>query len=84
MRKRKKSIDSYSSYLDCETMATPKKIKTLPHSKEAEMMVLGCMLTSINSLNIAAEALHEEAFYFPEHTRIFGCMKTLKCVAFQR
>ena len=56
-------------------MAPPKKIKALPHSKEAEMMVLGCMLTSINSLNIAAEALHEEDFYFSEHKRIFGCMK---------
>jgi replicative DNA helicase len=56
-------------------MATPKKIKTAPSSKEAEMMVLGCMLTSINSLNIAAEALQEDDFYFSEHKRIFNCMK---------
>ena len=57
-------------------MALSKKVKTTPHSKEAEMMVLGCMLTSINSLNVAAEALKEEDFYFPEHKRIFACMKS--------
>ena len=56
-------------------MVTAKKIRTPPHSKEAEMMVLGCMLTSINSLNIAAEALHESDFYFAEHKNIFNCLK---------
>src|ERR1700722_9249427 len=47
-----------------------------PHSKESEMMVLGCMLTSVNSLNIAADALDENDFYFPEHRVIFQVMKT--------
>ena len=50
-------------------------IKTPPASKESEMMVLGCMLTSINSLNIAAEALEETDFYYSEHRLIFHCLK---------
>lgn len=51
-------------------------MKLAPHSKESEMMVLGCMLTSVNSLNIAADALDENDFYFPEHRVIFQVMKT--------
>jgi replicative DNA helicase len=39
------------------------------------MMVLGCMLTSINSLNIAAERLEEADFYFSEHKIIFRCLQ---------
>ncbi len=39
------------------------------------MMVLGCMLTSINSLNIAADALDEQDFYFTEHKTIFQSLK---------
>jgi replicative DNA helicase len=49
--------------------------KTPPHSKEAEMMVLGCMLTSINSLNIASEKLLEGDFYLAEHKMIFRCLQ---------
>lgn len=52
------------------------KVKIAPHSKEAEMMVLGCMLTSINSLNIAADALDDSDFYFSEHKIIFQVLKT--------
>jgi len=51
------------------------KVKVPPNSKESEMMVLGCMLTSINSLNIAAEALDEQDFYFTEHKLIFQPLK---------
>lgn len=51
--------------------------RTIPHSKEAEMMVLGCMLTSINGLNIGADNLDEEDFYFTEHKAVFYCLKTL-------
>lgn len=51
-------------------------MKVAPHSKESEMMVLGCMLTSVNSLNVAADALDENDFYFPEHKTIFQVMKT--------
>lgn len=52
------------------------KVKIPPHSKESEMMVLGCMLTSINSLNIAANALDDSDFYFTEHKVIFQVLKS--------
>ena len=52
------------------------KVKIPPHSKESEMMVLGCMLTSINSLNIASDALDDSDFYFTEHKIIFQTLKT--------
>lgn len=52
------------------------KIRVPPHSKESEMMVLGCMLTSINCLNIAAEQLDDSDFYFTEHKLIFSVLKT--------
>jgi len=51
------------------------QVKTAPHSKESEMMVLGCMLTSVNSLNIAADGLDDNDFYFTEHRIIFQCLK---------
>lgn len=51
------------------------KIKLPPHSKESEMMVLGSMLTSINSLNCAADALEENDLYFSEHKLIFQALK---------
>lgn len=53
------------------------KVKIAPHSKESEMMVLGCMLTKINSLNIAADALDSQDFYYTEHQTIFNVLKTL-------
>ncbi len=52
------------------------KARIAPHSKESEMMVLGCMLTSINSLNVAADALDDSDFYFTEHKVIFQVLKT--------
>jgi len=52
------------------------KVKIPPNSKESEMMVLGCMLTSINSLNIAADSLDEGDFYFTEHKLIFQSLKS--------
>ncbi len=39
------------------------------------MMVLGSMLTSINSLNCAADALEENDLYFSEHKLIFQALK---------
>jgi len=51
------------------------KAITPPHSKESEMMVLGCMLTSINSLNIAADGLDDSDFYFTEHKIVFSALK---------
>ncbi|CUI17763.1 replicative DNA helicase DnaB [Candidatus Protochlamydia naegleriophila] len=52
------------------------KVKVAPHSKESEMMVLGCMLTSVNGLNIAADGLDDSDFYFTEHKIIFQILKT--------
>lgn len=52
------------------------KIKVAPNSKDSEMMVLGCMLTSINGLNIAADALDDSDFYYTEHKLIFQVLKT--------
>lgn len=51
------------------------KVKAAPSSKESEMMVLGCMLTSVNSLNIAADALDENDFYYTEHQILFQTLK---------
>lgn len=50
-------------------------VKTPPNSKESEMMVLGCMLTSINALNIAAGTLNDVDFYFNEHKLVFQALK---------
>lgn len=55
--------------------ASPKGIVP-PSSKESEMMVLGCMLTSINSLNVAADSLNSYDFYYTEHQTIFDILKT--------
>ncbi len=49
--------------------------KIAPSSKESEMMVLGCMLTSINGLNIAADGLEDLDFYYTEHQAVFGSLK---------
>ena len=46
------------------------KIKTAPSSKESEMMLLGCMLTSVNSLNVASDNLAEIDFYFSDYRHI--------------
>lgn len=54
----------------------PITIQTIPHSKESEMMVLGCMLTSINALNIGADSLNIDDFYFSEHQLIFKCLQS--------
>jgi replicative DNA helicase len=55
---------------------TAQKIKMAPNSKESEMMVLGCMLTSINALNIGADGLEDSDFYYTEHKIIFLVLKT--------
>ncbi len=51
------------------------KVKIPPNSKESEMMVLGSMLTNINNLNVAADALNDSDFYFSEHKTIFEVLK---------
>lgn len=52
------------------------KVKVAPNSKESEMMVLGCMLTSVNALNIAADGLDDANFYYTEHKIIFQTLKS--------
>ncbi len=52
------------------------KARIAPNSKDSEMMVLGCMLTSINALNIAADALDDSDFYYNEHKLIFQVLKS--------
>ncbi len=51
------------------------KVKIAPNSKESEMMVLGCMLTSVNSLNAASDNLEDLDFYYTEHQVIFHVLK---------
>lgn len=58
-------------------MSDGHKVRTAPNSKESEMMVLGCMLTSVNSLNIAADSLDDADFYYTEHKIIFAVLKHL-------
>jgi replicative DNA helicase len=53
-----------------------KKSRIPPNSKESEMMVLGCMLTSINALNVASDSLEEMDFYYTEHQLVFTSLKT--------
>ncbi|PIS03257.1 MAG: replicative DNA helicase [Chlamydiae bacterium CG10_big_fil_rev_8_21_14_0_10_42_34] len=57
-------------------MAEPeKKTRIPPNSKESEMMVLGCMLTNVNALNIAADSLNDLDFYYTEHQTIYTTLK---------
>lgn len=53
-----------------------KKARVPPNSKESEMMVLGCMLTNINALNVGADGLDEMDFYYNEHQTIYNALKT--------
>lgn len=52
------------------------KTRIPPNSKESEMMVLGCMLTSVNALNVGADTLSDTDFYYTEHKIIFQVLKT--------
>lgn len=52
-----------------------KKTRIPPNSKESEMMVLGCMLTNINALNVGADSLNELDFYYTEHQTIYSTLR---------
>lgn len=54
---------------------TKTKVKIAPNSKESEMMVLGCMLTSVNAVNVSADMLDDSDFYYTEHKIIFQILK---------
>lgn len=51
------------------------KSLSLPHSKETEMMVIGCMINSINALNFCVDSLDDSDFYYKEHKEIFLAIK---------
>jgi replicative DNA helicase len=53
------------------------EIKLAPHSKESEMLVLGCMLSAEQALNIGADSLDDIDFYHTEHQSIFQVLKSL-------
>ncbi len=53
------------------------KVRTIPHSKEAEMMVLGSMLSSPLALKIGTEQLALSDFYIKEHQFIYQTLKNL-------
>lgn len=53
-----------------------RKTRIPPNSKESEMMVLGCMLTNVNSLNLAADTLNEFDFYYIEHQIVYSALKS--------
>jgi replicative DNA helicase len=55
---------------------TERKSRIPPNSKESEMMVLGCMLTNINALNIGADSLVDKDFYYTEHQTIFNALSS--------
>ncbi|MCB1247590.1 MAG: replicative DNA helicase [Acidimicrobiia bacterium] len=48
-----------------------------PHSIDAEVSVLGAMLLSAESVNVALEKLHPEDFYKPSHQQIFEVAQNL-------
>ncbi len=57
------------------TLADTSKVLIPPNSKESEMMVLGSMLTSVNSLNVASDSLDSSDFYYTEHQIVFDVLK---------
>jgi replicative DNA helicase len=52
------------------------KFKVAPHSKESEMMILGCMLTNADSLKYAAQELEDADFFFVENKATFHAIQT--------
>ena len=51
--------------------------KVPPHSREAEMSVLGAMLFDENALTLAIEVLKPEYFYETPHVQAFSVLQTL-------
>lgn len=52
-------------------------VKIAPHSKEAEMMVLGCMLVDERALKIGMHDLDISDFFLNEHQSLFQTFKKL-------
>lgn len=49
--------------------------QTIPCSKESEMMVLGCMLTSTDFQRIGVKILKDDDFFLNEHQHIFEAVQ---------
>src|ERR1700722_12996923 len=64
-------VDQNGRKLMTHTAHTP-----VPNSKESEMMVLGCMLTSSYALDLSCGQLTIDDFYFAENKAIFQILKT--------
>lgn len=56
-------------------MTTESNVITPAHSKESEMMVLGCMLTNVNAFHLASDMLEGDDFFYVEHKTIFQALK---------
>lgn len=52
------------------------KPRVPPNSKDSEAIVLGCMLNSVNSLNVGSDSLDDSHFYYTEHKTIFKALKS--------
>ena len=51
--------------------------KVPPHSREAEMSVIGSMLFDENALTLAIEVLKPDYFYETSHSQVFSVLQTL-------
>ena len=49
----------------------------MPHAEDAERCVLGAVLIDNGLMSDVAEALTEDAFYFPTHRRVYKAMLDL-------
>lgn len=52
------------------------EVRTMPSSNNAEILVLGSMFNSINSLNIASDSLDDADFFYTEHKTVFKALKS--------
>lgn len=58
-------------------MAQLNELRTMPHSLEAEMSVLGSVLVDPECINLVAEKLRMEDFYHRDHRAVYGAMLSL-------
>lgn len=54
---------------------SPQKQVAYPHSPDAEVVALGCMLASANAVSKLCPILQEEDFFFSKHKLIFRVIK---------
>ncbi len=60
-----------------ETMDAALESRGVLHSRESEMIVLGCMLSSTKGFKIGCESLDDSNFYQTEHRVIFQALKSV-------